>query len=444
MNFFTKLFSSRDEKVTQPNIRFGRYTDVYKEESKYDCWDQAVAHFEDENYLASYRQFFEYLSDENEQNVQVQEQDGQLKFRFFQGSKEIVGFANADKLKAESKIARTHELNIGFLRRLVESNYNLKYGRYCVDPEGDISIVFDTLSLDASPYKVYYALKEIALASDKQDDLLVEEFDTLGQVNTDHIEHLPQEEKRIKIAYLRREIAATLTEVREGRLNAQQYPGGITYLLLELIYRLDFLIRPEGSTMETFERMHRLYFAADKSTARDKNEKLIKEFDAILQRPEERLAEELYNTISTFGITNPSTHTRLKEFIEGELDNMDWYLENKYFAAALAIPCYIAGYSLFYYSLTKPDRDFLLLFMQIMHQDLFKDLGFTLDYVIDDSSRSLNRTSILNNIGKISSKHAAKYPDLDPDVKRLQFDHRAKFAKSYLRMVANFNLNTPS
>ncbi|MBX2814776.1 MAG: hypothetical protein KTR24_02220 [Saprospiraceae bacterium] len=437
MSFFSKIFSSREDAVPQPSIRFGRYTDVYKAEAKYDRWDEAIAYFEQEEFLDSYRAFFDYLRDEKEDNVKVSEKDDQIEFLFYQGSKEIRGYANAKKLKAESKIARTHELNIGFLRRLVENNYNLKYGRYCIDDEGDISIVFDTLSLDASPYKIYYALKEIALAADKQDDLLVEEFEVLEQVNSAHITPLDQEEREIKSSYLKSEIEKTLHEVEHGKLSASQYPGGITYLLLELIYRLDFFVRPEGATMESFERMHRLYFAADKASAREKNSKLIKEFRDIAARPDAKIREELYDTVSTFGITNPSTHARLKEFIQGELGTMDWYQENNYEAVALAIPGYIVGYSLFYYSLAKPDRDLLQLYLQIMHQGFFHRLGFQFTYTKEGT---LVKDEIEDAIESIIKRHREVYPQLDPTLKELRYTNKAAFAKSFLQMVANLDL----
>ena len=80
------------------------------------------------------------------------------------------------KLRCSARIAKGEQLNVGLLRRLIEHNYGLKYSRYALDAEGYITIVFDTFLLDGSPYKLYYALKEIATHADKQDDLLISEF----------------------------------------------------------------------------------------------------------------------------------------------------------------------------------------------------------------------------------------------------------------------------
>lgn len=443
MNFFSRLFGATNDQLIQPNLRFGRYTDSYKEEDKYDRWDEAASHFEAKRFLDSYLAFFEYLRDDEVKNVICEKDEEEIRFTFYQGSKKITGWANEKKLKAESKIAKTTKLNIGFLRRLVESNYNLKYGRYCIDDDGDISMVFDTLSLDASPYKIYYALKEIALASDKQDDLLVEEFESLQQVNIDHITHLSPEEKAIKSAYLRKSIEETLHEIEHGRLNAAQYPGGITYLLLELIYRLDFLVRPEGNTMEAFERMHRTYFAVDKKSAREKNRSLIKELQKVLARPAAKLEHELYDTVSTFGITNPSTHTRLREFIEGELGNIEWYEENGHEKIALAITGYIAGYSLFYYSMAKVDRELLLLYFQIMHQDYFASLGFTHRYAEPDGG-DLKPTEVRRAMTEILDRYSKVYEKLKGNVRDIKFDNRVHFATSYMHFIASLDLSKTS
>ena len=236
MSFFSRLFSARKPAKKPPDIEFGRFTDGYKSEVKYDAWDEAIDYFEKGDYPASFRSFFSYLSDDHDSNVQYEETDDGFGFSILQGSKKITGFTNERTFKAEGKIAHASDLNIGLMRRLIESNYNLKYGRYSLDDQQNITIVFDSIVVDASPYKLYYGLKEIALAADKQDDLLIEEFDMLKPINTSHIIDLPTSEKEVKLRYLRAEIDAVLSYIKEGRLNPIQYPGGITYLLLDTIY----------------------------------------------------------------------------------------------------------------------------------------------------------------------------------------------------------------
>ena len=124
MGFFDKLFGLELEDVVQPSINFGRYTDTYKTPTQYDAWDKALDAFEKKDYLASFRLFFKYLRDEHVDNVNVVEKDGQLNFELLQGSKKIAGYANKKVVRVAAKVVQTDDLNIGFMRRLMEENYN--------------------------------------------------------------------------------------------------------------------------------------------------------------------------------------------------------------------------------------------------------------------------------------------------------------------------------
>ncbi len=439
MSFFSKIFGSKPTLTAQPSISFGRYSDAYKTEEKYDAWDRAIAKFQSTDYLGMYRDFFNYLSDDISNNVQITEEDTSISFIIYQGSKQITGIAGEEKFRAEAKIAMIDHLHTGLMRRLMEANFDLKFGRYCLDADSDIAIVFDSMVIDGSPYKLYYGLKEIALSADKQDDLFLEEFPTLSPVNMGHTSPVPDQQRRVMVDYLKKSLTATLAEVHAGTVDVHQYAGGITYLLLDTVYRLDFLIRPEGHTMEAFERMHRSYFAADGLSAVKKNARLVQELEELLQRPTNKLEAELYQTRSTFGVINSTSHQKLKRIIEGELDNMDWYLENRYETIALAVPGYIVGYALFYHSFPEPDKDLLLLYYQIMEYQYFGDLGYKLDLRLADGR--LNESGIRHAISVICKLHQGIYPGLSPDLRVLNFDSEALFAKSYLQMLATLNLN---
>lgn len=437
MSFISRLFNNKKVIQAPPDVEFGRFSDSYKTEARYDAWDRAIQQFEEGNYFNSFANFFEYLTDDHQSNVSFQIKGDELTFTILQGSKKISGFANAHTIKAEGKIAHARELSIGFMRRLIESNYNLKYGRYCIDGEQNLTIVFDSITLDASPYKLYYGLKEIALAADKQDDLLIEEFESLEPIHTTHILDISEKEKDIKLAFLRRKSQEALEYVKTGKLNPVQYAGGITYMLLDTIYRLDFLIRPEGFTMEAFERMHRNFFAADGFTSQQKNHQLVKDLIALQERPDEKIRAELYRTISTFGILGVTNHERLRDLIQGELENMVWYAENGYPEIALSVPGYIVGHALFNYSLPEPDKDLFMLYYQIMEPEYFSSLGFDTGYMIQEK---INRHLVKDAISYIVHTWQKKYPKLNPDLSILQFGNQMQFAGSYLQMMASLDL----
>lgn len=439
MGLLDRLLGHTSEDQSQPDIRFGRYSDSYKETANYEAWEAALERFEKEDFLGCYEAFLNYLRDEDEDNVRWKAEGNGIRFELLQGSKKIIGFADRKKLKVEAKIAKTEAVNVGFMRRLMEQNFSLKYSRYALDPDNNITIVFDTFTLDGSPYKLYYALKEVATNADKQDDLLLEEFKMLQPVDTSHLVPLPEPELEAKYNYIVQSIQTVFDEIDHGPLNKDQYPGGIAYLLLDLVYRLDYLIKPEGYTMETLERLHRLYFSKDNKTTEQKNQLLCRELRKLLDRPKADFFREMYRVTATFGITNPVNHDRVVDFIDGELHHMDWYKDNGHQRIALSVPGYIVGYCMFNYAVPKPDRDFFHLYFRITQHKYFSDLGFSSDYYEPDAEK-FNKKAIRKSIESIVTANQKTYQRLDPAIGSLQFQSMADFARSYLLMVRNLDL----
>ncbi len=439
MGIFDLLFGTDDEKVEQPNISFGRYSDSYKDSSRYAAWDISLEKFDEQEYLESYKQFFYYLRDEQEDNVRCKEVQGGLQFELYQGSKKITGLATPQKVKVEAKVVKAEALNVAFMRRLLEQNFNLKYSRFALDGEGNITIVFDTYTLDGSPYKLYYALKEVATKADKQDDLLLEEFKILQPVDITHLEELPQEEKEAKYAYIRQQIEKVLNEIEYGKLDKSQYSGSIGYLLLDLIYKLDYLIKPEGFMMETLEHLHRKYYESDGQSTAYKNQALCNELQELLDRDKEEFFKEMYRVKSTFGITHSVHHDRVVSIIDAELYHMDWYKEHGHFNVAMAIPGYIVGYCMFNYAVPKPDRDLFHLYYQIIEPDYFRSLGFKINYY-GPATGKFDKRAIKRAISRIVDQNKAYYPNLSPATGTLSYDSLPDFAKSYLLMIRNMDM----
>ncbi len=430
MAFFERLFGT-EKTIEQPDIRFGRYSDIYHTAGQDESFDQAVKYFEGENFLAAYKSFFDYLRNEKEDNINVWEDAGEIKFELYQGSKKIVGFGNATKLYAEAKIAKVKTLQASFMRRLLEKNYELKYSRFTITPENEISIIFDTYTIDGSPFKLYAALKELATNADKQDDLLLDEFEALEQVELHVKRALPNWEKEIKYNYIVQEIKATFDEIDNGKLNTLQYPVAITYLLLYLCYKLDYLTKPEGYMMEALERTHRVAFEQDGKNVAQKNQQLRKEFQQLLDRPKEKYFKEMYEVRATFGITAPIDHQKVVQVIDQELPHMQWYVENGHEKIALSIPGFIAGRCLFYFAVPKPDKDLFHLLIQILEPDYFRQLGFHCCY----KNGVLDEKNIKKCIREITEINQEKYPHFHPDLKILNFKSLPVFAASYCKMV---------
>lgn len=435
MNLLKRIFRTKPS-AAEPTIKFGRFSDSYKEEERYLEWDKSLAAFEKGDYLEAFELFLKYLQNDQDNLTYTRENDI-IEFQLYQGSKKITGRADQEKIAAEANVAIAEVTNIGFLRKLIELNFHLKYSRYALDDQDTITLTFTSYMLDASPYKLYYALKELSVNADKQDDILLDEFDSLKSINTGHLQVISEEEKEIKAAYLHEELDKVIDIVENGKLDFQKYPGGKSYLILATVYKLDYLLRPEGSTMEIFEKLHKTFFTKNGKSEQRRNHDLLKKLKIIVKRDPETFHKELYEVKSTFGITAPTSHDRLKELIDDEIHNMDWYIQNNHQEVAISIPTYIVGYALFNHAVPLPDKELFTLFYKILNQRFFNDLGFSLDLKTENK---LNKAKIVASIREIEKKMNAEYPKFSPNTSQLVFTSITRFAKSYLLMMRDLDV----
>lgn len=439
MSFFKNIFSHYSESLELPKIQFGRYSDSYKKEIKYDAWDQALQKFIDEEYIQAYRLFFNYLRDDEHDNVTISEDKGIISFSFVQGSKIITGTADSTKVYAEAKIAKLHQPNIGIFRQLLEENYQLKYSRYTIDDNQNVTIVFSTSSLDGSPYKLYYALKELAVVADNTDDILVSKYSELEAINFSHIRKVSEHEKSIKYKFLKDKIESLEMVLKNTKLDVNKHPGGLSYLYLDVVYKLDFLIKPEGYCMDAFAKINSLYFKDKIMSVEQKNSKIYQVLKELSNYPANKFYNELYEVKSTFGVTTPSGHGPISNFILDEVENMNWYLKSGHYSFALAIPSYIVGCSLYQYSLPAPMRELFLLFYKIVEHTFFKNLGFDCKYVSE--AGVLDDENIRKAIKNIVKSHEEDYNLLKFHKKKLVYSDVYSFAKSFLIMIAKMNFS---
>lgn len=439
MDFLTRLFTA--PAPIQPDIPFGRFSDAYKSDAQQQAFDRSLEAFEQKDYLASYRDFLLFLKDEeaNQPNILWQENEQEIRFELWQGSQHITGIANAEKVKAESKVARANDLNVGFMRRLMEANFNLKFSRFSLDKDNNLCIVFDTRTTDGSPLKILHALRELAIHADKQDDLLLGEFSAALSPTADRqLGEIPIAEKEVKYAYIRRSIEAAFAEIDNGKPDPNTFPGSYAYLLLALTFRLDYLIKPEGFMMDLLEKVYAAYFTKNNLTPQVKMQQMRRELQILLDRPKEEFFKEMYRTRSTFGANPAVPHGTLVSFIEGELANMEWPLQQGHDTLAFAVPQYVAGFTLFHQAPPKPDRELLHLFFQITEAPFFRELGFHIPFT--DSNGRPQKAEILKGIKHIVDKNRALYTRLRPDVNLLDFASMTLFSKSYLIMMKGLDM----
>ncbi len=437
MGLFDRWFGQSKED-NQPDVQFGRYNDSYRTKEQEELWKKSVAAYEAEKYNESFIAFFQYLQGNRQDSVTYEEKDGQITFSLLQGSKKVDGYVNDQQFVASTKVVHSDRLNVGFMRRLLEYNYALNYARLSLDDDNNICMTFSSYLIDASPYKLHAALKELSTTADKQDDLLADEFDMLHPIDTGHILPLPEAEKAIKYQFIKKWTDDTFKIIED--LDPNKFKIGINYLLLSLVYKMDYLVVPEGVMTETMEKGHHTFFSADGKSPQDKAQAVIKSIKEMMERPESEFHKEMYRVPATFSITAPAEHTQLAAMIEGEMPSMDYYIQNNYTDVALAIPGFVTGHFLFYFSLPQPDREYLHFLLEIMEIEYFKALGFTYDYY-DPATGKFNKSAIKSEINSIAKSNKERHPKLSPNTSKLNYNSLPEFAQSFLFMVKDLDLS---
>jgi len=435
MTILSKLFGKNNKK-TNINIQFGRFTDAYKHKDKYDAWENSLEYFESGKLTEAYTSFFQYLKDDEVDNVALYQSEKGLEFELFQGSKVINGNINNQRVYAEAKIARSKGLHIGFLRKLLEENYQLEYCRYALDDDHQLTAIFTSYTVDASPYKIYAALKELATRVDYNDDLLVDEFSELEPIHNGHIVQNTPDIKKVKHHYLKQEIKEALQSIDNAEIDFARYPGAASFLYLDTLYKIDYLIKPEGHTMELIQKYQNLYFNERSYSPVEKNAELRKGLEEIASISFEDLEYELYDVKSTFGTARSSSIDQAQEFIRSEIKNMDFYIKQIEEDIAISIASYTLGYIIHHYALPVPFQKFIHLFYQITEQDYFNALGANIDFI---SEAKLSSRGIKKAIKIIIEQHDKLYPHISLKGEDLNFDNKAVFCKTYAKMLSNLN-----
>ena len=348
-----KLFGwgkKKQERGLDPTIPFGRYSDNNKPLAKTNRWTDADNLYKEKKYTESIDAFFDYLRDESADNVVYERNGTEGRFLLYQGSTIVRGSFNNEKLQAEVTLAKMTEPSIPVMRRLLEMNFNLFYNRFALENDR-LCMRFDSDPEMASPSKLYYGLKELATKADKQDDLLVQDFATLETTDNDHITVIPDLEKEVKCRYFQKWIKETLEHITT--LDADKFAGGISYMLLSLIYRIDYLIAPEGKLLSDLEKIGGLYFKKDERQVVEKSRDMIEEFKKLQLLTNGEINKNLFRSKYTYSIVSPQPYKTIADCIHGANQNMVWYKDNNQPFIASQIIEYGIMYCQYSYSLPK-------------------------------------------------------------------------------------------
>ncbi|HVK96768.1 MAG TPA: hypothetical protein VM368_03070 [Flavisolibacter sp.] len=436
-----KLFNWSKKKLeqdTEPQIFFGRYSDNNKTLAKIESWNAAETAFKEKRYHDSIALFFEYLTDDEFDNVQHTREGNTGTFIFYQGSKIIRGKYDEKHFQAEVVLAIMSHPVVPVMRRLLEMNFHLYYSRYAIT-ENKIFMLFDSDIETTNPSKLYYGLKELATKADKQDDLLVHDFSSLQAADTEHVIAIPDEEKEIKLQYLKKWIKETLELVET--IDADKYSGGVAYVLLALAYRIDYLIVPEGKLLLELEKIVAIYFKKDDRLVSQKNAEMMECFQKYSEKGKEEVYPYLFRSKYTFSIVTPQNYKTIADAIYNANQNIAWYRDHKHQKIAAQISEYGISYCQYSYSLPRPVSELFHLFMMINYHDYFKALGFKADFY-NAETNEYNVDKIKEYINAVVSRWKEKYPELNFNIEKLKFNNPVAFNQSFTTEVEYLNLET--
>ncbi len=435
---FDKLFGRnkrKEDTEDKPDILFGRYSDNNKPVAKVNRWADADSLFKEKKHPESIDAFFEYLRDDTIQNVVYERNGAEGRFQIYQGSKIIRGDFNSKVLKAEVTLARMPQQSVPVMRRLLEMNFNLFYSRFAMD--GDrLCMSFDSDIQTASPSKLYYGLKEMSTKADKQDDLLLQDFASLEKTDIEHITNISTSEKEIKYQYLQKWIQETLDNIKG--VDTDKFSGGIAYILLALIYKIDYLITPEGKLLADLEKITGIYFKKDERPVVEKNRGMLEEFKKMQTFSKEEVFNCLFRSKYTFSIVAPQPYKTISDSIHGANQNLVWYRDNNYPFIANQITEYGITFCQYSYSLPKAIAELIHLYMMVNYSDYFSALGYRRYY--DPAKNMFSQVDIVEKIKMIQDKWKEKFPLMEFKTQNLRFDSLFLFNFSFTNEIEFLNI----
>ncbi len=433
-----KLFGRKKKTEPDPDIHFGRYSDNNKPVQKVNRWTDADSLFKEKKYHESIDAFFDYITDDTEQNVVHERKGSEGRFYFYQGSKVVRGSYDNERLQAEVTLAKMPQPSVPVMRRLLEMNFNLYYSRFALQDDR-LCMRFDTDIETANPSKLYYGFKELSTKADKQDDLLVQDFTILQTSDTEHITDLPVEEKEVKFRFLQQWLKET-TELVAG-LDADKFSGGIAYLLLALAYRIDYLLVPDGKLLNELEKIVEIYFIKDERPVPEKNRDILEALKLWQAKTREEVFPCLFKTKHTFAIVMPQNYKTVADALYNANQSAAWFRDNNYPQIALQICEYGIAYSQYSYSLPRPVTELFQLFMNVIYGNFFNALGFKKVYY-NAANGQFAMEAIAEKIKSIQDNWKNKFPLLTFRVENLHYDNLLNFALSFTTELEFLNFET--
>jgi hypothetical protein len=325
------------------------------------------------------------------------------------------------------------------MRKLLELNFSMSFSRFAMHEE-NLLIVLDCTADMMHPNKLYFGLRELSLQADLQDDLLLSNFSNMQMVDSDHVIHNTETQKSVKYEFFVDKISRAL-ELAEP-LNPDTFSGGISYIYMNLLQQLHYILAPEGKLLEEIDHIIGSYWAdIEKRTAVELNQRLAKQLRGLLAFSRSDVVENLYYTNGTFCRMLPPDITKVQEVIANSLTTMQYYRDTQQEEIANMVMMYGLTNAAYHNSLPQVLHKLVAVFMQVNHADLCAALGIkNVLYNARENVFSKAEISALCRAAVYSDLH--RYPHLKFDTNALRYNSLLSFNQSFLEQLIQLNYNS--
>jgi hypothetical protein len=443
MSIFDSIFGENRKKKNDSNdasntqaVQFGHYSDNNKTAEHIAFWGEAERYFHDGKYISCAESFLKYVQDERINNVGIERIGNKLNFWIIQGSKKITGTCDDNGLNAWCALAKMNQNNVAAMRKLLDLNGELSYSRFSLK-ENVLQIVMDCTKDMMHPNKLYFGLRELALQADKQDDLLVSSFEFIEQINEDHVLQNSDAHKQIKYDFLKSNIEETIAIA--DALNPDTYGEAITYLYLNLIQKLDYLLVPQGELQEALDEASTEYWQGiSKKTSVECNQRARNKLVQIAGWQKEKIFENLYYTKGAFCKVPPPDLVRISEVLRNCAVKGFFHKEAAQPQIANASMMYALTNAAFHNSLPAVLRSLVAIYMQINHFDYCKALGVQ-TVLYQSENNTFNKQEIKARIEQAVASDKHRFPNLVFDSAKLKYTDLLEFNHSFLEILIALN-----
>ncbi len=432
------IFSFFSQKPQRDLYHFGRFITHKKTSEQQEYYQQSKKAFSQQQYLEGYEHYFKYLRyydhGEDTGNISFKRDTDTLKFKIIQGSAIITGEITQRYLRASVNIAYTVKDNIAVMRRLLEKNYMYTYSSFYLGKEILRSkIYFDNIAL--SPQKVFFPLREIAINSDREKELLLDEFNDLGPIELDHIEAMDTQLKETTLRFFREWIDKT--EQKVSLLPTQEQSGAIAFVWLGLLLKIDYFVTPRGKIGYDIYEAIQEYYLDDNKLIEEKNDALQKAVLKLKEFDTKKLSKNIYPVKQTFDIFTANTLDEIRLFIEETLGKVIWYKEHRYEEIIMTIYEYLGLYMLYNFGMNDCLRELVQLNVRLHNTDFHSALGMKSLYKAD----KLDPIKVSRHIRQILEYYSLKYPHLNDFSSTLNYQSNEKFHHSYFNALKTLSFS---